>query len=161
MKYDAVVFDLFGTLVDNPKYLGDSGAGYRRLMGDVAAALSIPLEVFRSLWSATEDERYTGYFSSMEAYLEHLCQQSGISPDPDKIAHAVLMRLEYFRGLPVARDDTVDTLRRLRASGHKIGLVSDCVIEDSVFWPSTPIASLVDVAILSCEVGLRKPDPRI
>ena len=161
MKYDAVIFDLFGTLVDNVVYLEDEGAEYRRINCEVGAALSIPLEVFRRLWSATEDERYTGFFPTTEAYLENLCQQSGIPVNPGKIANAVRILLEYFSGLLTPRVDTLDTLRRLRASGFKIGLVSDCTREDSIFWPSTPIAPLVDVAILSCEVGIRKPDPRI
>ena len=161
MKYDAVICDLFGTLVDNLAYVDDVDAKYPRMMRDVASALSIPLEVFQRLWPATEDQRYTGSFPSMEAYLENLCQQTGIQANPDNIAHAVRIRLEFFSGLLTPRDDTLDTLRRLRASGYKIGLVSDCSIEDSIFWPSTSIAPLVDVAILSCEVGLRKPDPRI
>ncbi len=161
MKYDAVIFDLFGTLVDNVAYLEDTSADYYQTRSNVAAALSIPLEVFLPLWSATEDERYTGVFPSMEAYLENLCQQSGIQANSDQISHAVKIRLEYFGGLLTPRDDTLDTLSRLRASGYKLGLVSDCAIEDSIFWPGTPMAPLVDVAILSCEVGLRKPDPRI
>ena len=70
MKYDAVIFDLFGTLVDNVAYLKDTSADYYQTRSNVAAALSIPLEFFLPLWSATEDERYTGFFPSMEAYLK-------------------------------------------------------------------------------------------
>ena len=161
MNYDAVIFDLFGTLVDNVAYLEDTSADYYQTLSNVAAALSIPLEVFLPLWAATEDERYTGFFPSMEAYLKNLCQQSGRPANSAQISHAVKIRLDFFSGLLTPRDDTLDTLSRLRASGYKIGLVSDCAIEDSIFWPSTPMATLVDVAILSCEVGLRKPDPLI
>ena len=57
-----------------------------------------------------------------------------------QISHAVKIRLEYFGGLLTPRDDTLDTLSRLRACGYKIDLVRDCVIEDSIFWPSTPMA---------------------
>ena len=38
MKYDAVIFDLFGTLVDNPAHLEDSVAEYRQVGRDVALA---------------------------------------------------------------------------------------------------------------------------
>ena len=77
------------------------------------------------------------------------------------IAEAVAIRLEYFTGLASPRADTIATLVKLKDSGHKIGLISDCVLEDALNWPRTPMAPLVDAAVLSCEVGLRKPDPRI
>jgi putative hydrolase of the HAD superfamily len=161
MKYDAVIFDLFGTLVDDPAYSGDSGPEYHPVTAEVAAVLSIPESVFRSWWSATEDERYTGFFPTMEAYLENLCRQSGVRARPDQIANAVEIRLEYYLGFLTPRDDALHTLSQLKALGHKIGLISDCDMEVSIRWPSGPIAHLVDAAILSCEVGLRKPDLRI
>ena len=163
MRYQAVIFDLFGTLVDNPSYLKgtDAGAGWDGMMESVAAALEIGMEAFRAAWSATEDERYTGSFPTMQAYLEHVCHRAGVSSKPDGISRAVAIRLKYFTGLASPRVDTVATLVRLKDSGHKIGLISDCVLEDALNWPHTPMAPLVDAAVLSCEVGLRKPAPRI
>ena len=161
MRYQAVIFDLFGTLVDNPSYLKgtDAGAGWDSMMESVAATLGIGLEAFQAAWSATEDERYTGSFPTMQAYLEHVCHRAGVSPKPDGISQAVAIRLEYFMGVAIPRVDTIATLVRLKDSGHKIGLISDCVLEDSLNWPHTPMAPLVDAAVLSCEVGLRKPRP--
>ncbi len=59
MNYDAVIFDLFGTLVDNVAYLEDTSADFYQTRSNVAAALSIPLEIFLPLLSATVDERFT------------------------------------------------------------------------------------------------------
>ena len=59
------------------------------------------------------------------------------------------------------RPDAVEVLSRLRESGHKTGLISDCSHEVPVVWPETALAPLIDVAVFSCSVGMRKPDPAI
>ena len=40
-------------------------------------------------------------------------------------------------------------------------MVTDCSSEVPAIWPSTCFAPLFDIAIFSCRVGLKKPDPRI
>ena len=40
-------------------------------------------------------------------------------------------------------------------------MLSDCTVELAESWPSLPLAGLVDAAVLSCEVGRRKPDPEL
>ena len=160
MRYTAVIFDLFGTLVDNPAYLGGTG-GWDNMMGSVADALGIEFEAYRRVWSETEDERYTGIYATVEEYLGHVCVRAGVPVLPEGIDRALAIRQEYFRAVASPREDTLRTLTHLRASGFKIGLISDCVLEDAQNWPRTPMAPLVDAAVLSCEVGLRKPDPRI
>ena len=161
MKYDAVIFDLFGTLVDNTEFLEDSGAGYQRTLSDVAAALSVPEPDFLHLWSGTVHERDSGLFPTMEDYFQHICHESGVTVDAQQIANAVELRIDYLRGALTPRSGTVETLTELRASGYKIGLISDCSLEVSILWPKPPFARLVDVAVLSAEVGLTKPDRHI
>ena len=161
MRYTAVIFDLFGTLVDNPAYLGSGRGGWDSMMGSVADALGIEFETYRRVWSETEDQRYTGIYATMDEYLGHVCQCAGVPVLPEGIAKALAIRQEYFRAIASLREDTLQTLTHLRGSGYKIGLISDCVLEDAQNWPRTPMAPLVDAAVLSCEVGLRKPDSRI
>jgi putative hydrolase of the HAD superfamily len=59
------------------------------------------------------------------------------------------------------RPDSVPTIQTIKSSGLKVGLISDCSEEIARFFPGTPIAPHLDTAILSCEVGIKKPDPKI
>lgn len=161
MKYDAVIFDLFGTLVDQPTLPGDSGSKFRRTMSDVAATLSVRETDFLRLWSETVYNRDSGFFPTMGDYLQNICRESGVSADRPQIAHALELRLDYLRGALTPRVDAVSTLSQLKASGYRVGLISDCSSEVSTLWPETPFATLMDAAILSCDVGMTKPDPRI
>lgn len=62
MKYTAVIFDLFGTLVE---YLSDQE--YRSVLGRMASMLSAPADKFIQLWHDTGNKRMLGVFPSTVA----------------------------------------------------------------------------------------------
>ena len=161
MRYRAVIFDLFGTLVDNPAYLADGAGGWDSMMSGVADALGIGIDVYRRVWSETEDEQYTGVYPTVEEYLRHVCQRAGVAARQEGINAALEIRQEYFRVVATPRSDTLPTLANLKETGYRLGVISDCVHEDAQNWPRTPMAPLIEAAVMSCEVGLRKPDARI
>ncbi|MEV6659678.1 HAD family hydrolase [Nocardia fluminea] len=55
--------------------------------------------------------------------------------------------------------DTIDLIAGVRAAGHPVAVVSNSLGRD--WYQSVDIASLVDVAVVSSEVGFRKPSPEI
>ncbi|MEE8353260.1 MAG: HAD-IA family hydrolase [Dehalococcoidales bacterium] len=156
MKYQAVIFDLFGTLAHN-----FSAQGYGDALVQMAAALSLPPEDFRRAWFASSRERNTGEWQSCEADVEHICCQFDMTPDEKQVELAVKARLDYIRHVMTPQSGAGETLAALKEQGHKTGLISDCTHEIPVVWPETIFAPLIDQAVFSCVVGMRKPDPQI
>ncbi|HUS59105.1 MAG TPA: HAD family hydrolase [Planctomycetota bacterium] len=156
MKYSAVIFDLFGTLVAT-----FSSRKYKNLLCSMAAAVGASPDHFSRLWLETCNDRWSGAFATTEANIEHICHKLGLAAAPQSIAEAARVRLPVVEESMQPREDAADTLKRLRTAGCRIGLISDCSMEVPLHWPCTPFAPLVDVPIFSCTAGIRKPDPRI
>ena len=156
MKCKAVIFDLHGTLVDNW-----SVQEYEGLLSDMAGALSILRDAFVRSWEEASDDLVTGALVNIEATVEHMCQALGVSPDTPRATTAAHFWHNLVRSTHEPRPDAVETLTHLKNIGHKIGLISDCSAEVPLLWHQSPLAPWIDVPIFSCDVGLRKPDPRI
>jgi putative hydrolase of the HAD superfamily len=156
MKHEAVIFDLFGTLVDIPPI-----QEHKHVLSDMAGVLFVSAGDFENLWIDTFNERMTGIFASPRANIEHICQRVGVSPDDESIKSAARIRRDYTQRLLTPRADAIETLKKLRSEGRKIGLISDCSAEVPKLWADTRFAALIDEPVFSCSEGLRKPNSRI
>jgi len=156
MKYEAVIFDLFGTLVDSY-----SSEEYQCVLSQMASILTVPFDSFRRLWSETAGERSLGIIRTIEANLEYICKQTGVNTDSNKIALANKLRYDFIAGTVKPNTEVIQTLTYLKSQGIKIGLISNCSPETPLIWKDTPFVRLVDEAVFSSSVGLRKPDARI
>ena len=157
MKYKAVIFDLFGTLVEDI-----IGPPYTDLVMRIASILSMPADDFRQMWSDTVYVRHTGGFRSVEANIAHICQELGVHLEDNDIKLAARIRQDYDRRvMTTPRSGAVEVLSQLKQWGYKTGLISNCTPDAPLIWPDIPFASLFDVAVFSCSVGLMKPDHRI
>ena len=159
-RYEAVVFDLWGTLVDELTYPEANRLIYRQKVDETADLLGLDRDAFADAWSAGAGERLVGAFST-EGALLHICRELGAEPDADRLRDAVEVRFDYVREALSPRSGTVETLSTLKGMGYMVGLISNCSEEVSALWSSTPFAPLVDTAVLSYDVRLAKPDPRI
>jgi putative hydrolase of the HAD superfamily len=156
MKYEAVIFDLFGTLVDSYSY-----EEYQGVLRQVASVLTIPFNDFRRLWHETAQERNLGTTPTVEANIENICRKFGVQADDTKIKLAIKIRYDFIADTMKPRQDAVDVLSRLKSQGLRIGLISNCSPETPIIWENTPFPPLFDVALFSASVGIVKPDPRI
>ena len=155
MKVQAVIFDLFGTLVDG---FAASSAGYHE---EFAAALGVDHESFMQHWRQIAGNRTIGDFQTVEASIEHVCNRMGVSVTTEQMAKAVKIRLELTRRALAPRSSAVSTVAQLKRASFKIGLLSNCSIEIPLVWPETDFAELFDCTVFSSRERLKKPDPRI
>ncbi len=155
-KYDAVIFDLFGTLVDV-----FSRQDYENVVALMVAALKAPYDDFYKIWTQTGNQRTTGAFRTMEENLEFICRELKVSVTGTQIEKAKQARFSYVARALTPRKDAIEVLSRLKSQGYRTGLISNCSTEPPIIWPSTPFAPLIDKAIFSSTAGMQKPDPRI
>ena len=156
MTYDAVIFDLFGTLVHNLPV-----KDYQRLMRDLSDAVGAPCQDFARVWGEKLDDRMVGKFGGVEGNIACVCETLGFLPDPTRLTEAARIRVEFSRRNLATRKNVVETLRSLRSLGCRVGLITDCTDEIPLLWPETPFADLIEHPVFSCSVGVKKPDPRI
>lgn len=156
MKYQAVIFDLFGTLVD----IFDQ-ADYYSVLREMISLLQLPHDDFIKLWRSTTERRATGVFRTLEENLEYICRELNEPVKSSNIKLARWVRFDYIARALTPREDTIEVLSHLKSDGYKIGLVSNCSAEPPVIWPYTSFAPFFDVTVFSSVAGIQKPDPRI
>jgi putative hydrolase of the HAD superfamily len=138
----AVIFDLWDTLA-----LWPSEAFER-----VKQELSRYIDDFESVWATTYRARQVG---AIDAYFR------GLGVEGDALAECLRLRSDFTRNALVPRAGAIETLDELERRGFKRGLISVCSSDVEEQWDETAFARHLDDVVLSCAVGLSKPDPRI
>jgi putative hydrolase of the HAD superfamily len=156
MKYKAIIFDLFGTIVDNY-----SVQGYNCLLEDMASVLEVSVEGFSRLWRDTTYERGTGIFKTTEESIKYVCNVLKVPINYEKIQKCVKIRQENTRKALTPKKGAIDILINLRELGYKTGLISNCSSEVPLLWKNTEFSRFFNVIIFSASVGMKKPDPHI
>lgn len=156
MKYKAVIFDLFGTLIKNY-----SIQEHEAVLRQMASILSAPSEGFVRLWYGTFNERCTGVLKTPGDNIDYVCRKLGVPVEDSQVTLAARTRFELTARTMIPVPESVAMLSHLKSEGYKIGLITDCSAEVPTIWQDTPLAPLFDVTVFSCLVGMKKPDPRI
>jgi putative hydrolase of the HAD superfamily len=137
-----VIFDLWETLID-----WDANAN-RTMMERIEERVGFD---FQERWAGAH-ERYT---QPVRSVLE------GVGVPRDALDDVMAIRQEFVRGCLSPREGAVETLRRLRAGGHVVGLITVCTEDVELLWPESEFTGLFDAEVFSNSVGVSKPDPRI
>ena len=157
MKYRAVIFDLFGTLVYNtsPKESEDN-------LAQMASVLAIAASDMIQLWTETYCDRQIGVYKSYQENIKHICRLLNSPADPEQIERAAAIRRDMLkRELFMVREDALEVISHIKEKGIKSGLITNCPADTETLWKDTPLAPLIDVPVFSSAEGIMKPDARI
>jgi 2-haloacid dehalogenase len=147
-NYRAVVFDFGGVLVDwNPLYL------YSKIFnGDSQAAEKFLTEIGFEDWNTEMDRR-----RSLAGGIADLCRRF---PQHAELIQVYDRRWEESVSGPI--ESNVQLLRTLKAAGYPVYGLSNCSVEKYwVMHHKYDFFAELDAIVLSGEVELLKPDPRI
>ena len=108
MKFQAVIFDLFGTIVDD---FAAASAGSNH--AEFPAALGLPYDPFMQHWRQLTDRRSLGEFQTVEASIEHVCAVIGASVTAEQMDRAVETRSATY---PTGADATTGRRRNPRTT---------------------------------------------
>lgn len=156
MRYKAVIFDLFGTLVDNftiPEY--------QKVLSEMSAVLKAPPGDFAKLWRDSFYLRTNGTHKTHQESINYICRELGVTVTEEQVERSAEIRLEYTIQTLKPWPATIPTITKLKSLGYKVGLISDCSPETPTAWPQTPFNGLFHITIFSCVAGVKKPDPKI
>ncbi|MFC7621191.1 HAD family hydrolase [Microlunatus sp. GCM10028923] len=153
-RFGAVIFDLYETLITefDPHW---------RPRPTPAEQLGIPAEVFERVWRARQRDRMTSALDFRDV-LREACRAAGVPPDPRTVESLdAERRATKARSVTTADAEVVGALRELRASGLRLGVVSNCAVEEVAGWPDSPYRELFDDVVFSFRAGVAKPDRAI
>ncbi len=146
----AVIFDMFETLVtlfEGKTYFGE----------DIAADVGVDPNLFRKEWHSIENERSTGVYT-IEQGLEIVLKRLGAYSE-ENVRLAADKRKENledtFSGVP---EESIRLLEELKKRGIKVGLITNTFSDERDFIKNSKLFPFFDVALISYEQGICKPD---
>jgi len=156
MIVEAVVFDLFHTLVDPEMF---RPPGFDRVT-EAARCFGVDPAQLDRVWHeevvpvvVRSPVRPADLLAEAASRLGGRVDASAVDAADDALGR------HQDRALAEPLQGVVATLRALRSAGIKTGLLSNAHERDVRAWAASPVAPLFDAVVISCDAGVAKPDP--
>ena len=151
----AVIFDLYHTLT-----AAESSWGGGRPM--TSAMLGIDHAVWDKMLLEASRDRLVGRITDPYEIVGGLARRIDPSIPDDVVRAAVENRVAKMAAAVInIPEDVQQVLRAIKERGQKLGLISNADVIEAAGWRESPIRSLFDVAVFSCEAGWVKPEREI
>lgn len=174
MPIRAVLFDFGHTLVDFQRTEEALREAYEQIRARIEAVAYMEVHELLDLVErvaggvdrlveASYSERRMEELDIAELFRESLAGIGFSLPD-DVLEHIVVLDHSAYSNSMHVDDETLDTLRNLRARGLRLGIVSNMTLRADLMRQDLErlgISQLVDATAFSSETGVRKPDPRM
>jgi putative hydrolase of the HAD superfamily len=148
----AVLFDLYDTLL----YLNSSIVAETKRQ--LAVRAGVDPDAWAVLWRENVVDRMLGRLGSLEDEIRTMLQQLGADPSPALVAELAETETAGWTSAVTLYPEALPTLAALRERGLKLGLISNCSAQAGAVLDRIGLAQRFDAVILSCDVGLAKPD---
>ena len=151
MKYKAVIFDLFETLITE--------WGHKKYTkNEMCSDLGIEREQFDIYWDEKETDQYLGRISFEDSIL-YVCEKCQKSIDPLTLSNIIDQRVKTKSVcVEYVNPDVFRLLKSIKEMGLKTAIVSNCSSEEVNLLRESEIYKYFDEVILSYEVHMKKPD---
>ena len=113
-------------------------------------------------FTSTREARSTGAYGSAESDLAAVLEAAGVPADEELVRELNQTRMKAFAENGVHLwDDSLPTMRALRARGLRTAIVSNCDHATRPIVDDLGLEREADAVVLSFEVGVAKPDAGI
>jgi putative hydrolase of the HAD superfamily len=154
MNCRAVLFDLYDTLL----YARPTGMREKAL--ELISRAGIAEAAWLRSWRATLNPSLRGEIPSQRRRIKLALEGAGgDAPAPELIDEVTGLMLT--RMAPCLHEDTPRALKELRTRGFRLGMLSNLEPFQRPWIKELELEPRFDEIVLSCEVGLLKPEPEI
>lgn len=148
-----VIFDMYETLVTMCRSYSYKGA-------NIAADLGLDEKLFRVVWDESDNDRTLGIKNFEETIRLSMEVNDCFS---DSLLQNIVRKRkesqkEFFNHL---HPEIIPMLHELKKSQVKVALISNCYLEERDIIKQSVLWDYFDVACLSCELGVKKPQKEI
>lgn len=153
MTYGGLIVD-FGGVLTTP--LQDSMVAFSEAAGiEFQDLLRVTLKAYMGQGDPLVVDFETGRLDESEfslQFAQRIAQETGVEIDPERLVQRLFGALRLDEGM-------FDAVAAIRRAGNKTALLSNSWGVSS--YPRERLEEVMDVIVISGEVGMRKPDPEI
>jgi putative hydrolase of the HAD superfamily len=151
-RIDAVLLDLYDTVAWVPRAV--------LLRERLAARLGVEADTLRAAWTSTYRARTIGELGSLEAEIADVLEACGVEAEDDLVSELASLERNTWREVELF-DDSLPFMARQREMGRRVAIVSNCSRQTQDVIRVHGLDEAADLVVLSCDVGVAKPDPGI